>query len=105
MHRHTMTAGDEPEDRVAGDGRATTGELDPDVGDSLDDHPGVADRPRLRRTGGYRGLGEVLDGTFGTAQRLEQPVYDGLRGEVAFTNGGVQRRDVVVAHLARQRRK
>jgi hypothetical protein len=80
--------------------------LDPHVRDPDHDDTGIARRagpaavPGTRRC---RGLGDVLGGTLLAAERLDQPLHDGLRRHVLLADGGVERGDVRVAHLVGQR--
>jgi hypothetical protein len=97
VHRHPAALGDEAEDLVRRHRRAALGELDPHVGGALDDHAGVpaagALQPAAAAGDGDR-LGEVLRGSLGAAVLLDDTAYDGLRGQVALADGGVERRDV-----------
>ena len=78
--------------------RAALGELDPDVGDALDDDAGVAagadacERPRrpvIVTASARSSCGAVV-----AAVQVDDPAYDGLGAEVALADRGVERGDV-----------
>ncbi|MCO5556192.1 hypothetical protein L7F22_009736 [Adiantum nelumboides] len=108
VHADPAAAGDEAEDLVARHGGAAAGELDVEVAEGLpvlaaDDDAGVPGRPALadRRRGGP--LGELLLGVLLAAEPRDQALHDVLGAGLVLADGGVERGDVGVVHLAGQR--
>src|SRR4051794_6065086 len=81
--------------------RAAGGELGPH-GRGADDHGAGVAAGGAHRRGGAGRLRQVLAGALLAAHGLDQPADGVLRGHVALTNRGVERRDVGVAQLTGQ---